>query len=65
MVYIWRCTECGETVEVERKLADYKLGPKGTETQHEGCDSIVFTRVLTYPKRIYVTETFNDKTFRE
>lgn len=65
MIYIWRCTQCGERVEVERQLVDYKLAPYGNETAHDGCDGTEFTRVVTYPKRIYVPETFNLKTFRE
>lgn len=65
MTYIWRCRKCGKRIEVERKLADYQQPPEGQEAEHTGCDGTEFTRVLTYPKRIYVPETFNLKTFRE
>jgi predicted nucleic acid-binding Zn ribbon protein len=66
MIYGWRCLECGDAVEVERKLSDYKLPPQGEEAEHDGCDvRDDFRRILTLPKRIYVIPNFNPETGRE
>lgn len=56
MRYEWKCIECGESVEVDRKVAEYQRPPEGDETKHEGCDGQQFRKLVTKPNRIFVPE---------
>lgn len=56
MTYTWRCTQCRETVEVSRRMADCMSGPELEETVHNGCTGQVFTRVLVSPMAVHVHE---------
>jgi hypothetical protein len=43
MIYEWQCKKCGEVMEVERKLSDYKVPPIET---HRGDHEHQWERVI-------------------
>lgn len=56
MTYTWKCSRCGETVDVHRRVLDYLVGPRGKETQHKGCDGAEFYKIVTNGQMIKVLE---------
>lgn len=53
MRYEWKCCECGESIEVDRRLAEYQRPPD--ETEHD-CESQEFRRVISKPGGIVIWE---------
>lgn len=50
MIYTWRCEACKETVEVERPVAEYLVGPE--EVQTKKCKRHNWKRIIPTPPSV-------------
>lgn len=60
MIYTWECNDCGERIDVTRKVKDYDVCP----TNHEhGCPG-GYKRIITAPKLVKVQQFEDTETGR-
>lgn len=52
MTYVWQCNDCGDRIEIQRKMAQSQEPPNADEHGHQSG----FKRIITNPSMVLVHE---------